>query len=165
MNNHEPPMKMRSEHRLRFIKTYATSSRRAATEITEDTLESPLAELGLIKPTGFRGSYQFQRGPKPSLPDQIFVYALDSFWKAHTSASTLSIEAISYEPGSPGRVFKLDDDALTERLVRIEQASDGAFRWTDTAGLSQVLRTSAGLSEFKLLRRAYTSSRPDKRAA
>ena len=148
-----------------FIKTYASSSRRAATEITEDTLESPFAELALIKPTGFRGSYQFQRGPKPALPDQIFVYALNSFWKAHTSANTLSIEAISYEPGSPGRVFKLDDDALAERLVRIEQTSEGAFRWTDTAGLSQVLRTGAKFSVLKLLRGAYPSSRSVGRAA
>lgn len=148
-----------------FIKTYASSSRRTATEITEDTLESPLAELALIKPTGFRGSYQFQRGAKPSLPDQIFVYALDRFWRTHTNANTLSIEAISYEPGSPGRVFKLDDDALTERLIRIEQASGGAFRWTDTAGLSQVLRTGEKLSEFKLLRRAYSFSNATRRAA
>jgi hypothetical protein len=102
-----------------FVKTYASGSRRSASEITEDSLESPLSELALIRPTGFRGSYQFQRGPKPSLPDSIFVYALDAFWRSHTAANTLSIEAVTYEPGSPGRIFKLDEDAVTERLVRV----------------------------------------------
>jgi hypothetical protein len=99
-----------------FIKTYA-SSRRSLAEVTEDSLESPLAELALLKPTGFRGSYQFQRGSKASLPDVIFAYALGKFWDEYTDANTLSLEAITYEPGSPGRIFKLDEDAVLEWLT------------------------------------------------
>ena len=140
-----------------FIKTYAMGTRRSSPEVTEDSLESPLAELALIKPTGFRGSFQFQRGPKPSLPDGLFAYALGEFWPPAMSANTLSIEAITYEPGSPGRVFKLDEDAVIERLVRIGQASDGVFEWTDTAGLSQVLRTGKKPDQKKLLRRTFQS--------
>ncbi|HIG19063.1 MAG TPA: hypothetical protein EYQ31_18135, partial [Candidatus Handelsmanbacteria bacterium] len=29
-----------------------------------------------------------------------------------------------YEPGSPGRIFKLDEDALIDRLVDIERAAN-----------------------------------------
>lgn len=142
-----------------FVKTYATSTRRAGADITEDSLESPLAELALLKPTGYRGSYQFQRGAKPSLPDEIFVYSLLQFWDRYTEAKTLSMEAVAFEPGSPGRVFKLDEESVTERLVCIEQSSNGLFRWSDTAGLSQVLRTDKRVSLAPLLRRAYGPAR------
>lgn len=148
-----------------FIKTYTNSARRTQTDITEDSLESPLAELALIKPTGFRGNYQFQRGPKPSLPDAVFVYALDQFWRGHTTAESLSMEAIAYEPGSPGRVFKLDEEALSDRLVRIETISEGFFRWTDTAGLSQVVRTQQRELPIKLLKRAYAVPKQLKKVA
>ena len=149
-----------------FIKMYASNTRRSASEVTEDSLESPLAELALIKPTGFRGSYQFQRGPKPSLPDAVFVYALDQFWSDYSkTAATLSMEAIAYEAGSPGRLFKLDEEAVIDRLVRIDSASDGLFRWTDTAGLSQVQRTGTRSAPTKILRRAYASTKTFKRAA
>jgi Protein of unknown function (DUF4007) len=149
-----------------FIKTYAMGTRRSSPDVTEDSLESPLAELALIKPTGLRGSFQFQRGPKPSLPDGLFAFALDDFWRAQsTTANTLSVESITYEPGSPGRVFKLDEDAVIERLARIAQASDGVFEWTDTAGLSQVLRTGKKAHPKKLLRQSFLSTSPAQRAA
>ncbi|HYE72331.1 MAG TPA: DUF4007 family protein, partial [Blastocatellia bacterium] len=89
-----------------FIKTYAPTTRFASNAATEDTLECPLAELALIRSSGLRGGYQFQKGPKPSLSDPVFAYALDEFWKRHTSAKTLTVEAITYEAGSPGRIFK-----------------------------------------------------------
>lgn len=143
-----------------FIKTYAMGARRSSSDITEDSLESPLAELALIKPSGLRGTFQFQRGPKPSLPDGLFAYALDEFWQAQRTANTLSVEAITYEPGSPGRVFKLDEDAVTERLAGISEASGGLFDWTDTAGLSQVLRTGKKVKKEKLLQRAFQPTPP-----
>src|SRR3546814_18144786 len=34
----------------------------------EDSIESPLAELGLIQKAGVGELYRFRRGPKPSLP-------------------------------------------------------------------------------------------------
>ncbi len=148
-----------------FIKTYSMSNRRSNSEVTEDTLESPLAELGLIKPTGLRGSFQFQRGPKPSLPDGLFAFSLEEFWRAQTKASTLSVETITYEAGSPGRIFKLDEEAVIERLARISQASDGIFEWTDTAGLSQVIRTGKKAHLPKLLRRAFLPTSLAKKAA
>ena len=148
-----------------FIKTYAAGIRRSSSEITEDSLESPLAELALIKPTGFRGGFQFQRGPKPSLPDGLFAFALDEFWRTQTTANTLSVEAITYEPGSPGRVFKLDEDAVTERLARISQISEGLFDWTDTAGLSQVLRADKKANSRRLLQRAFSSTHAMKKVA
>ena len=45
-----------------FIRTYCFSNKKG--EVTEDSLECPLAELGLINSTYTKGEYEIQRGPK-----------------------------------------------------------------------------------------------------
>ena len=55
-------------------------------------------------------------------------------------AQTLSFEALAHEPGSPGRVFLIDEDTLADRLMGIEAASGGIYRWSETAGLKQLIR-------------------------
>lgn len=130
-----------------FFRTYIVRHTKHG-GVNEDSLECPLAELELIEPTATKGVYEFRRGPKPSLPDDVFNFALAEFWDRHGSAETLTVEMVTYEPGSPGRTFKLDERSVIERLSRIETTSDGIFRWSDTAGLQQVLRTTR---QFKLL--------------
>ena len=58
-----------------FIRTY-TPGRRAAGTYNEESLDCPLAELDLIRFMVQDGVYRFNVGPKPSLPDPIFAYAL-----------------------------------------------------------------------------------------
>ena len=124
-------------------------------ESLEDSLSSPLAELGLIR--GLRGHFQLVRGQKRSLPNEIFAYALDEFWARKGASRTLSFEAIAHEPGSPGRVFLLDETDLAERLLALEDITAGNMRWSETAGLKQVIRTAPMAAEQSLclLRNAY----------
>lgn len=147
-----------------FIRTYVRSGRGPSDILTEDSLECPLAELSLIQATGYRGTYQFLRGSKPTLPDAVFAFALAEFWNRFTTANSLSIEAITYEPGSPGRVFKLDEESVADRLSRIGAASAGLFQWTDTAGVRQVLRKKRLSTPLALLRIARRAARPSRRA-
>lgn len=105
---------------------------------SEDASEPLLAELGLIREARLSGQYEFVRGPQPSLPDGIFALHLSRFWEVQKSPPTLTAEAIAYEPGSPGRVFKMDEDSVVTRLTRLADVTGGAFQWTDTAGLRQV---------------------------
>lgn len=144
-----------------FVRTYVPQpvSRRAS---FEDSLESPLTELGLVRPTGGRDGFRFVRGPKPSLGAGVFGYAVTDFWKGFSGANTLSFEALAHEPGSPGRVFVLDENALVDLLADLEVATSGVYRWSETAGLKQLIRTRP-LSEheqLQLVRREY-----EKRAA
>jgi len=122
-----------------FVRTYAAhqSSGKAG---HDDTLESPLTELGLIKSVSKRDGFRFVRGPKSTLGKGAFVYALIEFWLGFSSASTLSFEAIAYEPGAPGRVFLLDENDVVDRLYNIDDITGGALRWSETAGLKQVVR-------------------------
>jgi hypothetical protein len=96
--------------------------------------------LGLIKAVGKRDGFRFARGPKSTLSDGVFVYALIDFWCRFSKAATISFEAVAHEPGSPGRVFLLDANDVIDRLAAIDQATRGIFRWSETAGLKQVVR-------------------------
>lgn len=139
-----------------FVRSYV---RNQEARPSDDALEPILAELGLIRPAGGR-QFEFRRGPKPSLPDGVFLYALADFWERRAAGqSTLAVERLAYEPGSPGRVFKLDELSLIERLARIEESSAGQFLWSDTAGIRAVARRAASHDSLELLDRAYGAPR------
>ena len=121
-----------------FIRTYA--AQQPSGKIGhDDALESPLTELGLIRATNIRDSFRFVRGPKRSLGNGIFTYALIKFWsKFAPKTTTLSFEAIAHAPGSPGRVFLLDEEDIDDKLSVLDSTTRGAFRQIETAGLKQI---------------------------
>lgn len=122
-----------------FVRTYV--ARFFDRDSYEETLESPLAELGLIKPVGKRDGFRLLRGAKPSLGLGVFTYALIDFWSQHTSSSTLTFETIAHEPGSPGRVFLIEENDLADRLQEVGRLTSGAYQWSETAGLKQLIKT------------------------
>ena len=82
------------------------------------------------------------RGPKPSLGPGVFCYAVTDFWnRSFSNPNTLSFEALSHEPGSPGRVFLLEENDIVDMLVALEETSNGVYRWSETAGLKQLIRS------------------------
>ncbi|QIL69101.1 DUF4007 family protein [Diaphorobacter sp. HDW4B] len=114
---------------------------RSETSSVDDFADSMLGELGLISAQS-REEYALRRGPKSTLTNGAFLYALVEFWQAFApDQSTLSFETIAYEIGSPGRVFKLDEDSVAARLIALESLTKGAYQWSDSAGLRQVIRT------------------------
>ncbi|MCY4428481.1 MAG: DUF4007 family protein [Halieaceae bacterium] len=122
-----------------FIRTYV--ARQPSGRVGhDDALESPLTELGLIKAIGKKDGFRFVRGPKTTLGDGIFVYALIDFWSRYSNASTLSFEVIAHAPGGPGRVFLFDENDVADRLAALDEVTGGALRWSETAGLKQVVR-------------------------
>lgn len=105
----------------------------------EEHVECPLADLGLLVPTGGRDGYAFRRGAKRSLPDEALLYATFGFWsRVHPDARTLPLEALAHEPGSPGRVFQLDEPNLSEGLDRLALLTGGQARFSEAGGLRQL---------------------------
>lgn len=132
---------------------------------TEDGIESLLSKLGLIKKIN-KNLYQFNYAYHESLSDFLFCFAILDFWESlerryESSQSTLSFKNITYDYGSPGRVFKLTEYSINERLSRIEEISNGYLGWTDSSGLKQItkLKSEVSIGEVKmnLLRSAYAS--------
>lgn len=126
-----------------FFRTYLPS-RAGKGVVLEDTIDCPLVELDLLKASPDGRTYRFARGPKHSLPDSVLLYAVIRFWNERPLlASTLSLFDIARLPGSPGQVFKLDEDSLAERLERFDNLTDGSLGYGETAGLKQLYRRRA----------------------
>lgn len=123
-----------------FVRTYVAQPPSVRRSI-EDSLESPLTELGLIKPTARSDGFRFVRGPKQSLGNGVFAYALAEYWKETSNAASMSFEAIAQAPGSPGRVFLLEENDVVDQLVELGRITNGFMQWSETAGLKQVIRS------------------------
>lgn len=134
-----------------FLRCYVS---RSEANSMDDFADSMLGELGLIG-AQHREEYSLRRGPKTTLNDGAFLYALVEFWqKFAPTQSTLSFEAIAYEIGSPGRVFKLDEDSIAAKLLALDEMTGDRYQWSDSSGLRQVIcRIPLSLSE--VLRLAY----------
>jgi len=122
---------------------------RSAASSVEEAAEPMLAELGLIQEER-KGVYSFRRGPKSSLTDAFFAWALVDFWdRYHPGENSLTFESIAYGLGSPGRVFKLDEESTAERLFALSNYTDGKLKWSDTSGLRQIYRSDFDVTSFK----------------
>lgn len=123
-----------------FIRTYVARQPSGKTG-PDDVLESPLTELGLIKAIGKKDGFRFVRGAKTTLGNGVLTYALIDFWSRYAPhAATLSSEAVAHAPGGPGRTFLFDEDDVADRLAALDDVTDGALQWSETAGLKQVVR-------------------------
>ncbi len=135
------------------IRSYAP---RSTGGTPEDFAEPLLSELGLLQEV-YNGQYAFRRGPKASLHDGIFAYALVDFWDRKAAGlSSLAFETIAYAEGSPGRVFKLDEESIAQRLIALSDFTGSRLEWTDSAGLRQVHRKGLSQEDIEnMVRRAY----------
>jgi len=136
------------------LRSYAP---RSDGESIEAIAEPVLGELGLLREDR-KGVFSFRRGPKSTLPDAFFAWALLDYWeRVAPKESSMAFELIAYGVGSPGRVFKLDEDSVSERLMHLAEVTKDVLRWTDTAGLRQVHRKSGDVvrTKPKLLKRSY----------
>lgn len=135
------------------LRSYAP---RSAGGSPEDFAEPLLGELGLLQEL-HKGQYAFRRGPKASLHDGVFAYALVDFWDREAEGqSSLAFETVAYADGSPGRVFKLDEESIAQRLIALSDFTGRRLEWTDSAGLRQVHRKHMTREDIKnMIRRAY----------
>lgn len=107
-------------------------------QVTEETLDCPFVELGLIETAGESRRFTFRLGPKPNLPSAVIVAAaLDYVAAVDLKQRTASISSLTYGGGSPGLTFKLTESAMCQA---IEEMCDtlGEVSLADSAGLVQM---------------------------
>jgi hypothetical protein len=127
-----------------FLNTYAkkrkASSSKKIVKIDEDHFSSPLTELNLINETG-NGFYISELAERPSLPIEIFIYALLKFIKTENEDSginTIDFDSILSKPFSPGRIFRLSEAGLGHKLDDAQDITGGSIQWIDSLGLRQI---------------------------
>lgn len=139
-----------------FVRTYLPS-RLAKKSVLEESLDSPLVELGLLVAEG-GDTFSFVRGPHRSLDGIVFAASVMDFWSREAPRQeTLSFNEIAYAPNSPGCVFKLDEDGLVERLENLEKTTHGRVLYADTAGIKQLYRKSP-VTSSELLEQYYVAA-------
>ena len=137
-----------------FIRTYAAPRDKKAS-VLEDTLDCPLVELQLVEEDVAPGLFYFKRGEQKTLADEVFLYALLDFWdRTASQRETFAFAEIAYGFGSPGSVFKLDENTIAERLERVDRISKGSLSYAETAGLRQVYRHRS-VDRFTALKSLY----------
>ncbi|WP_081249105.1 DUF4007 family protein [Aliivibrio fischeri] len=128
-----------------FFQTYATKYTNN-TKLNEDSFTSPFAELGLLIQVDSK-QYLAELSNRKSLPIEVFAYAMISFIQEKHKDSenqivsyekTISFDSLLNDIGSPGKVFRLTTNGLSEKLDELEILTQGQIAWTDTQGLRQV---------------------------
>jgi hypothetical protein len=138
-----------------FIRTYVPA-RAPKNCVLEDSLDCPLVELQLIDDAG-SGHFRFRRGEKPSLSVEVFLFCLSEFWKETApNQQTLALSEIAFGDGSPGSILKLDELTIISRLELLQDLTEGAMYYEESAGIRQVYRTIE-LDPIEYLKRYYLS--------
>jgi hypothetical protein len=107
----------------------------------DDILDCPFRELGLIEPVwDDKKRFRFVLGAKPTLPAAVVTFAcLDYLARVEPGARTSTISRLTHAIGSPGRVFKLTEEAVGAAIAAFAGASqDAELLLTAAAGVSQV---------------------------
>lgn len=136
------------------LRTYLGT--RAKADLREENLECPLVELQMITADPEGVLFRFNRGPKPSVSDEVFLFCLLEFWDWRTPGDTLSFSDIAFEARSPGAVFKLDENSTASRLERLDHLTSGKLIYDETSGLKQVYRRTK-IERDTVLERYYES--------
>ena len=122
-----------------LIGTYSTRSLDKKVKV-EDIISAPLAELGLISQTSST-NYVINKGAHAPVSSGVFAFALNDFWNTRSQGTrSLSFEAICFDPYSPGRTLALSPQDVISHLKSLDEATNGAMRWVESAGVRTVMR-------------------------
>jgi len=137
-----------------FIRTYVARTGQPGLSM-EDSLECPLSELDLIAQGDDPRFYRINESYRTGLPNELFAYMVADYRDQHfTGRTSLTLEQLSYQPGSPGRILRLSPRSMVERLEQIRDCSDGAIAYSDSAGIRQVF-IDKNADELGFLREYY----------
>jgi hypothetical protein len=120
--------------------------------VAEDALHCPLHELDLIQALPGQQTYRLVSGPRPALPAHLVAYGALQQARA-VGRTTLAFNELVYGPGSPGRIFRLDEDGVLSHLLHFETITEGRAWYTESGGIRQVAwrdPTAEGLDRWLL---------------
>jgi hypothetical protein len=109
----------------------------------EDALHCPLHELDLLQLLPGQDTCRLVSGARLDLPDQLVAFT--ALQQARTlGRATVAFNELAYGERSPGRLFRLDEDALLSRLLRFEMVTRGRAAYSETGGIRQIAWRAPG---------------------
>lgn len=143
-----------------LIRTYLASDKNRS---PEDSLESPLVELGLLSVTELSDEekrrirrYRLEQGNPKSIPPLVFLYILlDRQEKNERSGQQVELSLALREVANVGRVFNIGYVALEQLLMRLEDRYPEYRVILDRTGGLDVL-TLPNFSAREVLQKFFT---------
>ena len=121
-----------------IFRMYARRSVNRSKSLTEESLDCPFSELGIIETVGDSPYYSFKIGPKDGLEPEIIVSScLEYASLQDTSANTIALSRLLYDRGSPGLTFKLTENDIYEAIEKIAE-NYKKIAVSDSAGIIQL---------------------------
>ena len=139
-----------------LLRMYVEPNQRSTAD--EESLICPFSEMGIIQATS--GSrYSFIFGSKPTLPDEVILFACLEFAACVSHGQkSISISRLLYEVNSPGLVFKLTESALCFAIEQIARKTD-KITLSENAGIIQLtFKHDPRQLAFELLNTYYTNN-------
>ena len=114
-----------------FVQTYLP--RNLERPGVDDAIECPLANLNMLIREPDSERLRFRVGPKRTLPPAVFAYALIQFWNlSQYRNDTLALRDVLLSQGSPGLIFKLDQETTLDYLDTLKEITSGLVIFEDT---------------------------------
>ena len=147
-----------------LLRTYAPAARSGRSSL-DDILNCPLRELGLIGRSAASGNYRFTVGVKPTLPDEIVLFAiLDFLSRRPPPGKTVTLSQLANESGAPGRAFKLTESDLFCALEAPLSTLEGVNLMSSAMGRQLSWTRDVSEAAVEVLHRYYGAGRDDARA-
>lgn len=118
-----------------IIRMYAMVPSRGA--VSEETIQCPFAELGLVRPSADQRRSRFLSGRKRGLSDHLITATALEFAAAHQghNVRTVALGRLLRDPGSPGMAFRLLEADLYGAFERVVQEEGGGLSLADAGGV------------------------------
>ena len=86
----------------------------------------------------------------------MFISSIIDFWETQNQnngfdSNSIRVDTLLYGPLTPGRIFVLSENELTDRLHDLHLQTDGALQLSETAGILQIFKNSEKYNAQMLL--------------
>jgi hypothetical protein len=138
-------------HADMLIRTYASDAGENAS-VAEETLGSPFQELGLLSTgaTGGKAVVRLTRGQRGDLAPSTLAYAVHDFWTGTASKSRLlSMRSLLLDRRSPGVIFRMDENALLQKLEQLCDITSAVSLQEDGVGGVNLVATDDAFDELE----------------
>ncbi|BAU58036.1 hypothetical protein HH1059_13270 [Halorhodospira halochloris] len=152
--------KKRSQNTLKSDISAITRMYAAVPGRTDEHLDSPLTDLGLIEADPHSG-YRSLRTNRPFLPVTALHFALSQRFAAEPEQPALPVRSLLYGDdgkASPGAIFRLSESGFMEKLEQLMGTYPSCYELRDTAGVNQLYRGSELPDPLSILEHYYRSS-------
>jgi len=121
-----------------MLRCYLRPTAAQLSSAAEDALQCPLHELDILQILPDQQVYRLVSGAHPDLPDLLVAYA--ALQQARMlGRTTVAFNELAYGERSPGRIFRLDEDALLTRLLSIETITQDRAVYSESGGIRQII--------------------------